>query len=325
MKRTALVAVVVVVTAIAGCPKKGGASQAADAGGPPRAATVDAGAPGTADDASAHEDIQPVYDANTPPTPAAVALCDALYTAPAERKAACCKDKPGPSPLARTCAGVLSAALAGKAVTLDEAKAKSCADARARQTEGCAWVGPIPPRTPPECSGLLRGSLDGGAVCRSSLECKDGLRCLGVSPLDTGRCGKPAAAGGRCGGAVDALSIVMPQVDIDREHPSCDRSTCELGVCRAPKNAGDACQANIECGDGNRCDAGKCAAGRIAAGKPCTRGGCVDGARCANGTCTALNNAGEPCSVDFDCALGGCAKDPGKAQGVCGMRCSALP
>ena len=42
--------------------------------------------------------------------------------------------------------------------------------------------------------GVFSGRLDQGATCRSSLECREGLHCVGVSPLDPGTCQPPQAS-----------------------------------------------------------------------------------------------------------------------------------
>jgi hypothetical protein len=260
---------------------------------------------------------QAVFNANAPADPKASALCQALYDAPSEAQAACCKRPPAKSPLTTTCAGTLSSALQLKAVTLDDTKAAACIAARTAQLGGCGWVGALTPLPPDACAGVLVGTADDGARCRSSLECAAGLRCHGAGPLDTGRCGKPLADGNRCGGSVDGLALVVNEAFIDRDHPEC-AGICALGRCGPAKKTNDACMSDLECGAANHCEAHVCAAGRIALGTPCKVGGCVDGARCLEGTCQALRAEGGKCANDFDCARGGCV------DGVCGMRCNAL-
>lgn len=262
-----------------------------------------------------------VYDAATPPDPRAAALCDALYAVPAARRAACCQEATGSSPMVATCTGVLSAALLGKALTLDDAKAKACAEAQAKALEGCGWVGVLAPPPPAACAGLFIGSLDEGLRCRSSFECKAGLRCHGSSALDVGRCGKARPARALCGGGIDGLAVVIGQVVIDAEHPECLES-CARGRCTTRVKPGGACASESECGVGNRCENKVCVVGRLAVGAACVAGGCGEGARCLAGTCQLLRKEGESCDSEFDCARGGCVKKAG-ASGICGMHCSS--
>lgn len=308
MKKLLLLAAVVAV-ALAGCPKDKEQPK------PPETDTEKTEIMGG---------NEPVYDASTPPDPRAAALCDALYTVPAQKKAACCSDPNSSSPMLATCTGVLSAALKGGALTMDEAKAKACALAQEQALAGCGWVGVLAPPLPPACAGIFTGTLDEGARCRSSYECKGGLRCHGNSALDAGRCGKARPAKAPCGAGIDGLAVVTGQVAVDVEHPECQQ-TCTRGRCSAPHAAGDACLSDNECGADRRCDTAKkvCVDGRIAKGGACDKGGCVDGTRCMSGTCEALRNEGEACDGEFDCAKGGCVKKDGAAHGVCGMRCAS--
>lgn len=298
------------VLAIPGCPKE------APPPPPPPATTQD----------NAKTEImggnEAVYDANTPPDPRAAALCDALYTVPATRKAACCSEPAAASPVVATCTGVLSAALKSGAVTLDEQKARACAAAQEQALAGCGWVGVLAPPLPPACKGLFTGTLDAGAACRSSYECKGNLRCHGSSALDAGRCGPPRPPKAPCGAAIDGLAVVTGQVAVDDEHPECQQS-CGRGRCTAHAAVGDACFADGECGADHRCENKVCVKGRLAVGDKCVLGGCVDGARCMGGTCQRLRKAGEACDSEFDCAQGGCVKASLTAQGVCGMRCTS--
>jgi hypothetical protein len=306
-----IAALVVVAAALAACPKPTPAS-APDAGAElPHAPTA---APG----------MQPIFDAATAVDARALPICNALYDLPQQRKDACCKNTPGPAPLVKTCAGVLSAALQDKDLVFDEAKAAACVAARTAAFDGCNWVGPMSPLPPAVCSELFHGALDEGARCRSSVECQTGLRCHGAGPLDAGRCGKPLVDGSRCGAATDGLAMVVDQPTIDRAHRECV-GKCVLGKCYPSTALGGACHADTECGDDARCDKGACVAGRLALGAACVTGGCVSGALCLDGACRAPRADGEACAADTECARGGCVKAVGAKSGTCGMKCSPFP
>jgi hypothetical protein len=306
MKSRFVVVVVVVIAGGIGCPKDKPAPTPT---------------PDLADKTLIMSGNEAVYDAATPPDPRAAALCEALYSVPAARKAQCCGDATGNSPMVATCTGVLSAAIAGKGLVIDEAKAKACAEAQTQALTGCGWVGLLAPRLPAACAGMFTGLFDEGSYCRSSYECKAGLRCHGNSALDPGRCGPPRPPRALCGGGIDGLAVVTGQVAVDVDHPECTE-TCGDGRCTARRAIGEACVNDGECGAANRCEQKQCVKGRIAIGEPCVVGGCVDGARCMSGRCQKLRVEGESCAVEFDCARGGCVKQ-GSAVGVCGMHCGS--
>jgi hypothetical protein len=308
MKRIALF---VVVAVLAACPKS-------------KPNVVDAGAP--ADDVVKEDArLKPTFDAETPPDPRALDFCKALYDVPEQKKAVCCKyNAVALAPLAKTCAGQLSDALKDKDLVFDDAKAKQCSDERSKALDGCAWVGIGLPPTPEVCQHIFSGSSDEGARCRSSLECKNGLRCQGSGPTHVGRCAPPLDDGSHCGSAIDALSVVVDEPSIERNHPQC-KGVCGHLKCVPIEKSGDPCVFDSECGDGNRCEDKKCLSGRIAIGKQCKEQGCVDGATCFAGTCQARHKEGEACDGDADCAIGGCFRaHRSDEHGTCGMRCSPI-
>src|SRR5262249_54705581 len=138
------------------------------------------------------------------------------------------------------CVRTLSAALRAKAVTLEVEGVDACARAMAQAHEGCGWVGPFPPELPVACRGLVRGALEKGARCRSSLECRDGMRCSGAGPTAAGRCAPPRADGESCGTAVDTLATYTRDADLDARHPEC-QGHCARFRCAPRVTAGSAC------------------------------------------------------------------------------------
>ena len=338
MKRCLAPVVVVVVLVVAAVAAGGGCKKIAAAAAAVAAVDADAGAAASDEpDAVTTQEtrIRAVFDAATPADPRALRLCKALLELPQQRKAACCKYPiAATDTVTTTCAGVLSDALHDKDLTFDDAKATACAEKRARQLDGCGWVNATAPPPPPECDEILRGNLDKGARCRSSLECNKGLRCRGAGPLDSGRCADPLPDGSRCGASVDGLAIVVDEPSIDRDHPQC-KNICGHLKCRSLEALGGECRSDVECGAGNRCQANLCVAGRVAVGQPCTGATCADGARCIESKCEAPRAPGGSCAMDSDCADGGCVKHRGAPKGssrpereepgVCGMKCSPLP
>jgi hypothetical protein len=267
-------------------------------------------------DASTDEQVTPVY-APGETVPAARTLCDALYETPSLRRAACCSTRPAESVALAQCRLTVSAALRSRAVSIDGKALSDCAAAQSKIFEGCSWIGPSPPQPAPECRALFRGARKTGEVCRSSLECLDGLHCLGAGPTAAGRCGPPKTDGQACRLAVDALAGFALQ-DEDARHPECT-GFCGHFRCAQRSVAGGACLTSAQCPAGQHCDGSACANGTAARrGERCVGGGCEDGLRCVSGRCLAPLAAGAPCQSDAQCR-GGCIP----ATHLCGERCDA--
>jgi hypothetical protein len=295
-----------------------GARPTASVSASPPVASASAAAAAGGDD-----EIRPVYpNTNDPPDPLAGKLCEALHGVPVKRRAACCAHGAGFS-LEGECTRTLSFALREKAVTVDPAAVDACAAAMARAHEGCAWVGPTGAPLPAECDGIVRGTLEEGKRCRSSLECVDGLRCQGVGPTDMGQCAKPKGRGHVCAIAVDTLASFTRQDGFDERHPEC-AGYCSHRRCDDFVAVGGACKTRAQCGPGKICAGGKCAEGALPGeGEACVSGACAKGLRCAGGKCAAPKKEGEACENDAEC-LGGCVRGDGGKKGTCGMKCSAL-
>lgn len=281
----------------------------------PKAAPSEVKDAGVNDDGpSLSGEIKATYEVDAPTHPQAEKLCHALHGLPHERQTACCKFEPGDAFVEKTCKANLSAALAAKALVVDEARVTACAAAMDTATQGCGWVGTLRPPVPAACLDVVSGAVARGQRCRSSLECGVGDFCQGVGPTQAGRCGPPSPTGSGCGRGIDPLaSFLGGDVGARRECAGfCSRSRCQAAVA-----VGAACVSNVECGDGH-CAAGACAAGAvIAVGGACADGGCVVGARCTHHVCVAPKDEGEACKSDFECR-GSCVGAP---DGRCGMHC----
>lgn len=269
------------------------------------------------------DEVRPVYPVtNDPPDPLATRLCEALHGVPTARRAACCGHSPGLS-LAAECARTLSFAMREKAVLVDAAAVDSCVSAMEKAHDGCGWVGPAGAPLPAACDGLVRGALEDGKRCRSSLECTDGLRCVGVGPTDAGVCRKPLPTNFPCAVSVDTLAALTRQEGFEARHPEC-AGHCAQRRCRDLVAEGGACKTAIECGPGKVCAGGKCAVGELPGeGKPCLGGACAKGLRCEKATCIAPKEEGAACKLDAECR-GGCLRGDGGQGGTCGMKCRML-
>ncbi|HEX2675760.1 MAG TPA: HupE/UreJ family protein [Polyangiales bacterium] len=162
------------------------------------------------------------------PNAQAQALCRAWNELPRQRRAQCEGEKPGVT-LASECTRMLSTSFGDGAVTWSASEASACLQAENARYTGCGWTNA--PALPPlaACASLVHGTLEAGKTCRSSLECRTGLHCEGVGPLDTGVCSAAKAAGASCDLALDPLAAFVPHRD--EEHREC-AGACVQNRCR---------------------------------------------------------------------------------------------
>lgn len=138
--------------------------------------------------------------------PLAAKLCDALQGIPARRRAACCNGAPDTASVT-ACERLLSAALRAKVVAVEPQAIDACAAAMEQATANCDFLAPVFP-TPEPCLGVVRGLLPAKSGCRSSLECIEGLRCVGAG--DAATCAPPLDNGAACGEAeLDPLAALL--------------------------------------------------------------------------------------------------------------------
>src|SRR5581483_11578874 len=211
-------------------------------------------------------------------------LCDAVQTLPETRKAQCCRTSASPA-LAAECARELGRALRDHAVALGAAEVDRCAADSRRQVTGCDWVTPYLPAIPASCRDVVRGRLDAGAHCRSSLECRDGLFCRGGGPSAAGVCASPGGPGAACGGALDTLATYTRQTDVDARHPECD-GFCLKGRCIGSVALGGECSSDRQCAPGAHCTSRRCVDGpRPKLGEACDGTSCDGALVCVDGRC----------------------------------------
>jgi hypothetical protein len=244
-------------------------------------------------------------------------LCDALQALPERRKAECCA-APAPSTLADECSHELGVSLGAGALALDAADVDRCAADTAQALQGCDWVTPRLPSAPASCRTILRGRLDVGGRCRSSLECRDGLHCAGGDASTAGFCVPPGEPGTICGGAEDILGTLARATDDDPRHAQC-AGFCMRGRCTPYVAAGGACAAHRQCAPGSHCASSRCVAGPPhALGEACSDAACADGLACIDGRCATAKKAGASCTSSLQC-------EAACVSGTCGMQCSAWP
>lgn len=264
--------------------------------------------------------IKPIYpkDDGAPPDPVVVKYCDSVIGGPESRRTACCPDAATFSRV-EECKRTLGFAVRTGAVKIDAAALDACARDVATSSEGCDWVGFAPLELPASCDAVLRGAIQEGKECRSSLECAGDLRCQGVSAVELGKCGPPRAARYPCGTGIDVLAAGTGQVRFDRAHRECE-GYCKARMCVDATPVGQACSSEFECGKGS-CIDGKCSDLPLpGAGQACAAGACGVGLKCHDGKCAAPKKEGEACSADDECRSV-CARDDGGSEGKCSKLC----
>jgi hypothetical protein len=250
-------------------------------------------------------------------------LCAAVQKLPETRKAGCCSTTPSTG-LAAQCTRELDRSLRDGALSLDPADVDRCAKDSAHALDGCDWVTPYLPAIPASCRGILHGRRDVRAACRSSLECRDGLRCVGNTPSGPGVCVPPGPPGASCSGAPDLLATFLRQTDDDTRHPEC-AGFCLRGRCAPFVSAGGECAADRQCAPGSHCASRRCVAGpRPRLGEACEGSPCNDGLVCSDGRCAPPKKAGEPCTHPFECEAT-CLSPTADKGRTCGTQCSAWP
>jgi hypothetical protein len=321
MIRRATVIPLVAFGALLGCKDSAPPAAALPDAAAPSASTAPSAQPVPRDDEGDRDQVQPVYPYDKqPPLPLAERYCNGVKEAVKKRREECCPNT-GAFAMTSECIRTLSIALRTGAVKLDEAELEACLGAVKKETEGCDWMTSVGTPTTPACLGVLKGTLKEAAVCRSNLECEEGLRCRGLTATHPGRCALPLQAG-PCNISTDSLASFSGQDDVDRRHPECV-GTCVRRQCiGVASNA--ACVGSYQCGPKGYCVSGKCVEGPPpSVGQPCTDA-CAPGARCAKGKCVAPKTAAEACEEDAECR-GRCVREDAGKLGHCVSECPSFP
>lgn len=310
-------------SAVACSDGKGGASGTGAAAGTGSSSAPPASTE-TAPEKTADDEVKPVYPLDgSPPDPLVQRFCQAVHDVPARRKGECCGTPGETGYFTGECTRTLSSAVRSGAAVLDAAGVDRCVEAMAKDLDGCGWVGPSSPAVPAACEGIIAGQTGERALCRSSLECSEGLTCQGLTATRTGKCFPPKRSGIVCGGSTDTLAALTRQNQVAVTHPEC-AGYCNRPVCTDKVAFGAACKIDDECGLHRTCLGGKCSETPLpAVGQACTSGRCAAGARCVKDLCAAPGAEGAACESDLECR-GACEKAAGAAAGKCGKRCVTM-
>src|ERR1700722_1460477 len=181
------------------------------------------------------------------------------------------------------------------------------------------------------CDGVMLGTEDDGQPCRFSVECKNGLACVGYAPGTDGACKKPPKAGEAC--TLQRFGSILNEDAAKIHHPECAAGAwCDGTKCQPVIAAGQACVASASCTGGLSCVTAKC-------GKPAVAGGtcfqpsdcafglwCTKGGGAASGHCEPKLPDGATCT-ELDACKGRCdmpkppdggSPPPGVCRATCG-------
>lgn len=228
------------------------------------------------------------------------------------------------------CGGDVDLALARKRASFDADAARRCVEMLREK--------PLAPTSETDtlfahfpCDRVLVGLQGEGQACRFSVECKDGLACVGYRIGADGVCKKPPAVHEAC--TLQPYGSILNEAAAAPHHPACVASAyCDGTICQARVPAGKACTRSDSCAGGLSCVGGRCAA-RAPAGSPCTAtSDCVFGLYCESGPdhgaglCAAKRDDGQECTKQ-DACKGRCdipkkpdghPADKGTCVAVCG-------
>jgi hypothetical protein len=229
------------------------------------------------------------------------------------------------------CAKDLMTAIGRSRADFDAEVGKQCADMlRQKDLAQTSETDTIFQHTP--CDRVLVGKQAEGSPCLFSVECKDGLACVGYRIGVDGTCKKPPKAGEAC--TLQPYGSLFNQQASALHHPACAPGAfCDGSTCQPRVAAAKACTVSDACPGGLSCVMGKCGQ-RAAAGSACAKAtDCAFGLRCdrsgdgGGGKCVAKGSAGQDCMSQDECK-GRCEMPksqprggppaPGKCAAVCG-------
>jgi hypothetical protein len=179
------------------------------------------------------------------------------------------------------------------------------------------------------CDRVILGTQPEGQPCRFSIECKDGLACVGYAIGRDGACSKPPKPGEAC--TPQPFGTVLTDAAAALHHPACAPGAyCDGRTCQARAGAGKACGKSEVCAPGLSCVGGKCGP-RGAVGAVCAvSSDCAFGLWCdratGGGKCAAKQADGQACTAQDACkgrcdlpkGADGKVSGPGKCAAVCG-------
>jgi hypothetical protein len=241
---------------------------------------------------------RPVADAPDAARTPMEQLCDDVYSADVARM----RDKCAPADFglsqsmarmaAKLCAHDLEVAVERSRASVDHDAAGKCTEMlREKALAQTSEVDTVFAHFP--CDQILVGAQAEGQPCLFSVECKEGLACVGYKIGDDGKCRKPPKAKEAC--TLQPFGTIINEAAAAPHHPACAKGAyCDGSLCQP----------------------------RIIAGKPCDKSeSCAEGLACVQGKCGSRGAEAAPCSAAADCAFGSwCDRSAGSTSGTCATK-----
>lgn len=302
---------------------------------PPELVQVDAASPSPPAPSSSSSDIAAPLDAGEADSGLRATLhafCSGAFSADEERMRGMCStaDFTLTQSMGRAAAGVcandLAIALGRLRADFDADVGRKCIEMlHQKQLAQTSETDTLYQHAP--CDRVLFGLQPEGQPCRFSVECKDGLACVGYKVGVDGACKKPPAAKEACtlqpyGSLVNVAASAL-------HHPACAASAfCDGTTCQPRVQPGNACSKSEACASGLSCVMGKCGL-RPGTGAVCMApGDCAFGLWCDRsgeggpGKCTARRAEGQDCMSPAACK--GRCDLPTKPDGHTAGKCLAI-
>jgi hypothetical protein len=201
------------------------------------------------------------------------------------------------------CTADLTSALSRGRATFDAEAGHRCVEMlRAKPMTRTSEVDTFFSHSP--CDRVVVGTQASGGPCRFSVECQDGLACVGYRPGIDGSCKKPPRAGDSC--SVQAYATILNAPAAALHHPGCAPGAwCDATTCRERAPAGKACSTSDACAEGLVCSRGRCSAPGRARGACDKNEDCAFGLWCdrtlGGGQCAEKRAEGQSCSTPEAC------------------------
>ncbi|HEY8087798.1 MAG TPA: hypothetical protein VIF09_08135, partial [Polyangiaceae bacterium] len=238
-------------------------------------------------------------------------FCEGAFTADTDRLRAKCSaadlalSQSMAKAAANLCSSNLALAIARSRATFDDDAGRRCVD-MLKQKELSRTSETDTLFQHPPCDRILVGLQPEGQPCRFSIECKEGLACVGYKVGADGMCKKPPAAAQAC--TLQPYGTIFNEAAVQPHHPPCGPGAyCDGTTCQPRIATGKACSTSDACPAGASCVQGKCGP-RAAAGGACTAGNdCAFGLWCdrsgdgGQGKCAAKRAEGQECGGTETC------------------------
>jgi hypothetical protein len=231
---------------------------------------------------------------------------------------------------AKLCAHDLGLAVERSRATIDRDAAGKCTEMlRDKALAQTSEVDTVFAHFP--CDRILVGAQAEGQPCLFSVECKDGLACVGYKIGQDGKCQKPSKAKEACTG--QPYGTIINDTAAALHHPACAKGAfCDGTTCQPRVVAGKPCDKSDACAEGLACVQGKCGtrgaeASACGAATDCAFGlWCDRSANAGSGKCMAKRPEGRSCSSEDACkgrcdmpkGKDGRPQSPGTCAAVCG-------